>query len=230
MTEMVQSVESQIQALVGARMQEFSRIKEVVSGWSGVRQYLRGGDAGKSVPVVIPKDGRRYGWLFLLGVAVYLLGFAIFSGSAVLAVLAGLVAIFFLALALLWRGAIEQGTMGVRSRYGRIEGTLSPGRHYLWRPWDRVEFVVDTATEIPYLVPVAVCPTRENVPLKAIEFFPEVPYRGPARVRVCDRGLQLRPRPFERRAGRHKAAQSPGEHGRKPTPCATATWATCRIT
>jgi regulator of protease activity HflC (stomatin/prohibitin superfamily) len=34
-----------------------------------------------------------------------------------------------------------------------------------------VEFVVDTATEIPYLAPVAVCPTQENVPLKAIEFF-----------------------------------------------------------
>lgn len=30
---------------------------------------------------------------------------------------------------------------------------------------------MDTATEIPYLAPVAVCPTRENVPLKAIEFF-----------------------------------------------------------
>jgi regulator of protease activity HflC (stomatin/prohibitin superfamily) len=59
----------------------------------------------------------------------------------------------------------------VRSCYGRIEGSLSPGRHYLWRPWDRVEFVVDTATEIPYLAPVALCPTRENGPLKAIEFF-----------------------------------------------------------
>ena len=176
MTEMMQSVESQIQAQTGARMQEFSRIKEVVSGWSGVRQYLRGGDGGQIVPVVIPKDGRRYGWLFLLGVGLYLLGFALFSGSAVLAVLAVLVAAFFFGLALLWlwRGAIveiEQGTTGVRSRYGRIEGTLPPGRHYLWRPWDRVEFVVDTATEIPYLAPVAVCPTRENVPLKSIEFF-----------------------------------------------------------
>jgi regulator of protease activity HflC (stomatin/prohibitin superfamily) len=125
---------------------------------------------------VIPKDGRRYGWLFLFGIGVYLLGFALFSGSAILAILAGLVAILFFGLALLWlwRGAIveiEQGTTGVRSRYGRIEGTLPPGRHYLWRPWDRVEFVVDTATEIPYLAPVAVCPTRENVPLKAIEFF-----------------------------------------------------------
>jgi regulator of protease activity HflC (stomatin/prohibitin superfamily) len=67
----------------------------------------------------------------------------------------------------------------VRSRYGRIEGTLPPGRHYLWRPWDKVEFVVDTATEIPYLAPVAVCPTQENVPLKAIEFFLKFRIQGP---------------------------------------------------
>src|ERR671916_385838 len=159
-----------------ANAQEFSRIKEVVSGWSGVRQYLRGGDGGQIVPVVILKDRRRFGWLFLLGVAVYVMGFGLFSGSVAVAVLAGLVALFFLALALLWlwRGAIveiEQGTTGVLSRYGRIEGTLPPGRHYLCRPWDKVEFVVDTATEIPYLAPVAVCPTRENVPLKSIEFF-----------------------------------------------------------
>lgn len=159
-----------------ANVQEFSRIKEVVSGWSGVRQFLRGGDGGQIVPVVILKDRRRYGWLFLLGIAIYVMGFGLFSGNVPVAVLAGLVAFFFLALALLWlwRGAIveiEQGTTGVLSRYGKIEGTLTPGRHYLWRPWDKVEFVVDTATEIPYLAPVAVCPTRENVPLKAIEFF-----------------------------------------------------------
>src|ERR671916_506229 len=159
-----------------ANAQEFSRIKEVVSGWSGVRQFLRGGDGGQIVPVVILKDRRRFGWLFLLGIAVYVMGLGLFSGSVGVAVLAGLVAFFFLALALLWlwRGAIveiEQGTTGVLSRYGRIEGTLPPGRHYLWRPWDKVEFVVDTATEIPYLAPVADCPTRENVPLKAIEFF-----------------------------------------------------------
>ena len=162
-------------AMVQARGREFSKIKEVVAGWSSVRQYLRGGDAGQIVPVVIPKDRRRYGWLFLLGISLYLVGFAIFVGGP-LALLAGIAAFVFLALALLWlwRGAIveiEQGTAGILSRYGRIEGTLSPGRHYLWLPWQKVEFVVDTATEIPYLAPVAVCPTQENVPLKAIEFF-----------------------------------------------------------
>ena len=155
---------------------EFSKIKEVVTGWSGVRRFLRGGDDGQIVPVVIPKDRRRYGWLFLLGLAVYMIGVAIFIGSGMLTVLAILGAVFFLALSALWlwRGAIveiEQGTAGVLSSYGRITGTLSPGRHYLWWPWQKVEFVVDTATEIPYLAPVAVCPTQENVPLKAIEFF-----------------------------------------------------------
>ena len=155
---------------------QFSKITEVVTGWSGVRRFLRGGDAGQIVPVVIPKDRRRYGWLFLLGLAIYLLGVAIFSGSVGFGILIGLVAFLFLALALLWlwRGAIieiEQGTTGVLSRYGRVTGTLSPGRHYLWWPWEKVEYVVDTATEIPYLAPVAVCPTQENVPLKAIEFF-----------------------------------------------------------
>ncbi|MBA3425061.1 MAG: SPFH domain-containing protein, partial [Rubrobacter sp.] len=126
---------------------QFSKITEVVTGWSGVRRFLRGGDAGQIVPVVIPKDRRRYGWLFLLGVAVYLLGVAVFSGSVALGVLVGLVAFLFLALALLWlwRGAIieiEQGTTGVLSRYGRVTGTLSPGRHYLWWPWEKVEYVV----------------------------------------------------------------------------------------
>ena len=155
---------------------EFSKIKEVVTGWSGVRRYLRGGDEGQIVPVVIPKDRRRYGWLFLLGLAVYALGVAIFIGSGLLTALAILGAVFFAALAALWlwRSAIveiEQGTTGVLSSYGKITGTLSPGRHYLWWPWQKVEFVVDTATEIPYLAPVAVCPTQENVPLKAIEFF-----------------------------------------------------------
>ncbi|HZY66906.1 MAG TPA: SPFH domain-containing protein [Rubrobacteraceae bacterium] len=155
---------------------EFSKIKEVVTGWSGVRRYLRGGDEGQIVPVVIPKDRRRYGWLFLLGVAVYLIGVALFAGNIAVTGLAVAGAVFFLAIAALWlwRSAIveiEQGTTGVLSSYGKIVGTLSPGRHYLWWPWQKVEFVVDTATEIPYLAPVAVCPTQENVPLKAIEFF-----------------------------------------------------------
>jgi regulator of protease activity HflC (stomatin/prohibitin superfamily) len=73
-----------------------------------------------------------------------------------------------------WRSAIveiEQGTTGVLSRWGKIEETLKPGRRLLWWPWEKVEFIVDTSTEIPYTAPVLACPTQENVPLKSIEFF-----------------------------------------------------------
>src|SRR3712207_9588514 len=122
MTEAMQEVRATPSAVAGAvagaRMQEFSKIKEVVAGWSDVRQYLRGGDAGQVVPVVIPKDRRRYGWLFLLGFALYLIGFAAFVGNAALAVLAVLGVLLFLALALLWlwRGATPGGGEGAAGR------------------------------------------------------------------------------------------------------------------
>lgn len=50
---------------------QFSKMKEVVSGWGQIREFLRGGDEGTLVPVVIPRDRRRLGWVFLVGVALY---------------------------------------------------------------------------------------------------------------------------------------------------------------
>lgn len=154
---------------------EFSKIKESVAYWSNIRQLLRGGEEGQLVPVVIPKDRRRSGWVALLVVALYLVGVAAFASGALRGIAAVAAAVVAAAAGLwLWRGAIveiEQGTTGIRSRYGAFIGTLAPGRHYLWWPWDKVEFVVDTSTEIPYTAPVVACPTREDVPLKAIEFF-----------------------------------------------------------
>ncbi|WP_219464354.1 SPFH domain-containing protein [Nonomuraea rhizosphaerae] len=152
---------------------EFSKIKESLASWSDIRQLLRGGEQGQLVPVVIPKDRRGFAWMTLIFFAVYLAGMAA-TGTMVLT--ASLAAVFFLVVALIWmwRRAIieiEEGTTGVRSRWGAITGTLPPGRHYLWLPWDRVDAVVDTSTEIPYSAPIVACPTAENVPLKSIEFF-----------------------------------------------------------
>jgi regulator of protease activity HflC (stomatin/prohibitin superfamily) len=152
-----------------------SRIKEVVAGWSTIQQLLRSGDGGSLVPVVIPKDRRGYSWLMVLGTAVYFIGAALFS-QGVSAGLFGLVGFFLLAVSAfwLWRSSIvmiEQGTTGIMSSFGKIVGTLSPGRRHLWWPWEKVEFIVDTSTEIPYSAPVLSSPTQENVPLKSIEFF-----------------------------------------------------------
>ncbi|MEO3790104.1 SPFH domain-containing protein [Nonomuraea sp. B10E15] len=152
---------------------EFSKIKESLASWSEIRQLLRGGEQGQLVPVVIPKDRRGFAWMALVFLALYCAGMAALTDLTIIAALAALV---FLALALvtMWRKAIieiEEGTTGVRSRWGAITSTLPPGRHYLWLPWDRVDAVVDTSTEIPYSAPIVACPTAENVPLKSIEFF-----------------------------------------------------------
>ncbi|MGB3594556.1 MAG: SPFH domain-containing protein [Ornithinimicrobium sp.] len=157
-----------------------SSIKEALAGWGDVAALLRGGDGGALVPVVIPKDTRGLRWLTLVWLAVWaafsglLLGL---NGLGFLAVLAWLSALVLLALGALWwfRSSIveiEEGTIGVLTKFGAISGTgLPPGRHYLWHPWARVAYVVDVTTEIPYAAPVLSSPTYENVPLKSIEFF-----------------------------------------------------------
>ncbi len=157
-----------------------SSIKEALAGWGDVAALLRGGDGGALVPVVIPKDARGLRWLSL----VWLAAWAALSGVLLvlndfgeIAVLAWVAAVILLALSALWwwRSSIieiEEGTIGVLTKFGAISGQgLPPGRHYLWHPWARVAYVVDVTTEIPYAAPVLSSPTHENVPLKSIEFF-----------------------------------------------------------
>ncbi|MCB0213159.1 MAG: SPFH domain-containing protein [Anaerolineae bacterium] len=157
----------------------FSKVKEVVASWNTIRQLLRSGDGNDLVPVVIPKSKQGYGWLFWFALAFWLgltLFFVGFSITPLLSVLGVVVGLFFVAVGAfaLWQNAkieIEEGTTGIYSSYGKIEGTLNPGRNFLWRPWEKVEYVVDTSTEIPYTAPILASPTQENVPLKSIEFF-----------------------------------------------------------
>ena len=160
-----------------------STIKEALASWGDIARLLRGGDQGALVPVVIPRDSRGLKWMTFVWVGIYLVLTALVAALAageivgtVIAVPALFFGIISLALALLWwwRSSIveiEQGTTGVLTKFGAIVAELGPGRHYLWHPWTRVDFVVDTSTEIPYNAPVLACPTKENVPLKSIEFF-----------------------------------------------------------
>ncbi|WP_175407602.1 SPFH domain-containing protein [Streptomyces sp. TRM64462] len=172
-----------------ARTSNRSVIAEAVAPWSDIAQLLRGGEAGTLIPVIIPKSRRRLWWMLPLWLGV----FAVLSGVMLtveastsgavgefaygaLATVAYIVGALLLVVGGLWwwRSSIveiEQGTHGILTRYGAYTSTLEAGRHYLWHPWARVEFVVDTATEIPYSAPVMACPTQENVPLRSIEFF-----------------------------------------------------------
>lgn len=164
----------------------FSKIQESVGSWSQVRELLRSGEGGNLVPVVIPKDRRGYAPVFWLALALYsLLGgiMAVVQGGSsdnfIVASLA--VPMFFGFLVFvgimgisLFRNLIveiEEGTTGILSSWGKIIATMPPGRRYIWKPWETVEYIVDTSTEIPYTAPVLSSPTQENVPLKSIEFF-----------------------------------------------------------
>lgn len=168
------------QAVRAARGQGMSSIKEVVSGWGDVARYLRGGDSGSLVPVVIPKDKRGMRWTALIWFGLWALLSGVFlaasdrGGLGGLAIFVALVS-FLLSALWWWRSSIveiEEGTVGVLTKFGAISGPgLAPGRHYLWHPWARVAYVVDVTTEIPYTAPVLSSPTHENVPLKSIEFF-----------------------------------------------------------
>ncbi|MGV9529193.1 SPFH domain-containing protein [Streptomyces cellulosae] len=166
-----------------------SVISEAVAPWNDIARLLRGGDAGTLLPVIIPKHRRRLWWMLPLWLGVYALLSGVMltlkeSGSdglggmaaGALATLSYTFGVLLLVIGGLWwwRSSIveiEQGTHGVLTRYGAVVRTLDAGRHYLWHPWSRVDFVVDTATEIPYSAPVMACPTQENVPLRSIEFF-----------------------------------------------------------
>ncbi|MFC7304263.1 SPFH domain-containing protein [Streptomyces monticola] len=172
-----------------ARNQTRSVISERVAAWSDIAQLLRGGEAGTLIPVIIPRHRRKLWWMLPLWLGV----FALLSGVMLslregdsggvsevaygaLATVAYIVGVLLLIVGGLWwwRSSIveiEQGTNGVLTRYGAVTRTLDAGRHYLWHPWSRVDFVVDVATEIPYSAPVMACPTQENVPLRSIEFF-----------------------------------------------------------
>jgi regulator of protease activity HflC (stomatin/prohibitin superfamily) len=171
-----------------ARTSRRSVIAEAASSWSDLARLLRGGgEAGTLIPVIIPHHRRRLGWMVPLWLGLLAVSTGVMltlrtDGAVSTAVYGTLATFSYLVggLALLigvlwwWRSSIveiEQGTTGILTRYGAVARTLDPGRHYLWHPWSRVAFVVDTSTEIPYSAPVMACPTRENVPLRSIEFF-----------------------------------------------------------
>ncbi|MFD6098495.1 SPFH domain-containing protein [Nocardiopsis flavescens] len=176
-----------------------SSIKESLSSWSDLAGLLRGGDQGAVVPVVIPKDNRGLRWMVLVWIGLFALtsGLVMSLNVAIegplsapvnfaLAPVALIVGVVSIVVAVLWwwRGSIieiEHGTQGILTKYGKVQKVIAPGRHYLWHPWKRVDYVVDTSTEIPYTAPVVACPTRENVPLKSIEFFLKFRIHDPQR-------------------------------------------------
>ena len=149
MMMMTETLEARFQTQTVARTQEFSRIKEVVSGWSGVRQYLRG-DEARSYPSSYRRTaGATAGCSCSVWRSTCWASRSSRERGARRPGRAGR-GLPRPRLLWLWRGAIveiEQGTTGVRSRYGEDEHPLA-GKALPLAAVGQVEFVVDTATEI----------------------------------------------------------------------------------
>ena len=194
-----------------------SRIGEVVAAWSNIRQLIRGGQDGTVVPVVIPKDRRRLGWLVLVMLAVWLAGVATFTSVGALAGVATHLAVLLAPR----RRAVALARRDRRDRAGHDRHPDPLRRHHRH---------AQPGTPLP-LVALGRGRLRrrhldrdrlhgagrghadpgERAP-QVHRVLPQVPDRRPGRVRSHDRCRQLRHGALQRRAGRHPPTQPAGAH------------------
>ncbi|MCC6169620.1 MAG: SPFH domain-containing protein [Caldilineaceae bacterium] len=146
-------------------------------------------------PVVIP---RRGGSLVLrLLIAGALLGLGLFGWliTATLGRIPGLghlPAVFFgphywlLVLGYLgftlWKHSyvmVPDGSQALITRFGKLEATVGPGRTWLWNPWKRVSYIVNTAKEYPYNAPIRQAPTASRVSA-SVDLFLQFRIENPA--------------------------------------------------
>lgn len=133
-------------------------------------------------PVVIPRDPRSSGWVFVAG-GLGLFGlFGLAASQAVDAVSQALFGAGSLALALfgphywlllaayvgynLWRSSnvmVPDGCKALITRFGKLERVADAGRTMILDPFSRVSYIVNTTREYPYNAPIREAPTASRV-------------------------------------------------------------------
>ncbi len=125
-------------------------------------------------PVVIPRGHRSWGWAFItlmllaggiLGWGAGNLGFLpdftwVFFGPHYFAILFGYVAFH------IWKNSyvmIPDGCTALITRFGKVEREVGAGRHYIFNPWVRVGYIVNTTRQYPYNAPIREAATQEQV-------------------------------------------------------------------
>lgn len=141
---------------------------------SEAREEADGGFTNIISPVVMPKDGRSWLWIFpaimLLGLGVIGFGFlaGVFdTGTAM--------TIFGPHYWLLWLGYIgfsiwkssyvmvPDGCQALITKYGKVEETIGPGKKWIFHPRKKVGYIVNTTKEYPYNAPIRQAPTQGRV-------------------------------------------------------------------
>ncbi|MEM7117294.1 MAG: SPFH domain-containing protein [Chloroflexota bacterium] len=127
-------------------------------------------------PVVVPKDTRSYGWVFLVVLAA-LVGLIGLAGSSLLSSLTGgdgsilfgwpywLVLVGYVGFNI-WRNSfvmIPDGCQALITRFGKVEDTVGAGRTVILNPWKQVSYIVNTTKEYPYNAPIREAPTSSRI-------------------------------------------------------------------
>ena len=127
-------------------------------------------------PVVVPKDTRSYGWVFLAGIAAFV-GLIGLAGSGLLSSLIGgdgstffgwqfwLVWLGYIGFNI-WRNSfvmIPDGCQALITRFGKVEDTVGAGRTVILNPWKQVSYIVNTTKEYPYNAPIREAPTSSRI-------------------------------------------------------------------
>ncbi len=132
-------------------------------------------------PVVVPKSNRSYLWI--VGVIGFtFIGIFGWMSTALLDAIMGVFIdsnitlllfgphywLFILAYAGFswWKNSyvmIPDGCQALITRFGKLETIVGPGRTWLWDPWKKVSYIVNTTKEYPYNAPIREAPTASRV-------------------------------------------------------------------
>ncbi|HSH04185.1 MAG TPA: SPFH domain-containing protein [Anaerolineae bacterium] len=117
-------------------------------------------------PVILPKDSRSYLWVGVVGFLTLIgLGGAFLSLWSVFGPHYWALLIAYGGFSA-WRNSfvtVPDGCQGLIMRFGKIEDTVGAGRTWLWNPWKRVGYIVNTTKEYPYNAPIREAPTSGRV-------------------------------------------------------------------
>lgn len=137
----------------------------------------RGDSTGEPVniinPVVMPKNHRSWGWaviafiLIVVGI-IFVAGLANFAPGFTLVLFGPHYWLLLIGYILfhIWKNSyvmIPDGCQALITKFGKVENLVPAGRRYIFHPWKRVSYIVNTTKEYPYNAPIREAPTQGQV-------------------------------------------------------------------
>lgn len=124
-------------------------------------------------PVVVPRDSRSWGWVFVAGffgfLGLVMAGMLSRLDNGTALILVGphywLILVGYVAFSI-WRNSyvmIPDGCQALITRFGKVEATVGAGRTWLIDPWKKVSYIVNTTKEYPYNAPIREAPTSSRI-------------------------------------------------------------------